>query len=74
MTTLVIDSTTHIADLLAVMGARRLRVDVDEASRRGVIAPVVSPDDYDNKHRLFMRYSGHGGVYYRIHERAGVGI
>ncbi|MDR2693616.1 MAG: hypothetical protein LBB74_05310 [Chitinispirillales bacterium] len=46
MTTLVIDRTTPINDILALMGAPRARIDVDKG--HGTIAPVIDPDDYDN--------------------------
>jgi len=48
VTTLVLDSETPMTELLAAMGARRLRVEVDESARRGIVAPIINPDDYDN--------------------------
>jgi len=47
VTTLVLDSETPMTELLAVMGARRLRVEVDESARRGIVAPIINPDDYE---------------------------
>jgi len=46
MTTLVIDRTTPIDSILSIMGASELRLYVDAG--RGIIAPVIDPDDYDN--------------------------
>jgi len=48
MTTLVIDRTTPMKDVLSIMGASKLRIDVDAERRTGTIAPVIDPDDYDN--------------------------
>jgi len=48
MTTLVIDRTTPMEDVLSIMGALKLRLDVDAERRTGTIVPVIDPDDYDN--------------------------
>jgi len=53
VTTLVINRTTPIDDILSAMGASELRLDIDTDAGRGTIAPAVNPDaidpdDYDN--------------------------